>query len=224
MQPYALDLNNWDFRQGFLYSILLHLFLFFVFIFFTVTGPSPAKIYHVVDLSIGSMEPAPSESAPVLALPQEEEKDFLPLPSAAKKKKALPLPVKTVAPWPEIKPDSGKGPGAAGAARLDAGLGNGLGIKDFPYSYYTETLRKKISGHWNAKFWSDNILKRKAQVVFTIGRDGSITNPEITENSGDAQFDLICLRSVSLAAPFPPLPEGFAQDKVKIVFDFEIAE
>lgn len=75
---------------------------------------------------------------------------------------------------------------------------------------------------WQAAFWRDNRLERKAQIIFTIKRDGMLAGADIEEKSGDSNFDLACLRGVSQAAPFPPLPEGLPE-KIRVIFDFEIS-
>ncbi|MBI2070634.1 MAG: TonB C-terminal domain-containing protein [Elusimicrobia bacterium] len=175
------------------------------------------KNYYTVDLSIGSTAPRTASSGlsggPANVLVPQESEDFLKTPSKAKTKdKPVAVPKTTAmkaAPGPK-------------SAKSLVGLGTGAG--NFPYPFYLEALRSKIALNWDPSFWRSGLLVRQAQVAFTINRDGTVTKPELTERSGDAMFDQACVRSVMLAAPFQPLPQGLKQDQLKIVFDFAVAE
>lgn len=138
----------------------------------------------------------------------QEEEDSLKLPSLKKQKKAQPI----------LRSNGGK-------TRVGSGtrIGGGGGLADAPYPFYMEAIRRKIANFWDMQYWRDHFLIREAQAVFIINKDGSISSVELSEKSGDPVFDLTCLRSIGLAAPFPPLPQGFEEEKLKIVFDFEIA-
>lgn len=143
-----------------------------------------------------------------------ENKDFLETPSSKKSAKTQVI----------SKDQAARAtPKGSGPAKSQATIGAGSGISNFPYPFYIESLRNKIAGYWDIAYWRNNLLARKAQVQFTINRDGTVGPAEFTEQSGDSLFDMACLRSVTLAAPFQPLPQGLAQEKLKIVFDFEIA-
>ncbi len=202
-------------REGFLYSSLFHAFIALAFLQHFLIGPQQKKNYYVVDLSLSSLPSGSSLGTQDIATLPENE-DYLSTPSTEKNKKQT----KPQSPIPKAASIASPHFGA-GSARSSVGAGSGIG--NFPFPFYIETIQRKIAAQWNSTYWKDSYLLRRAQTAFIIHKDGSIAAPELTEKSGDSYYDLACLRSVSLAAPFPPLPEGFAPDKLKIVFDFEIA-
>jgi len=224
-------------KEALTYSALFHAA-------FLVAGwhglPRPAgapKAYYALDLSLEAISgpargPASLETWKPMTepLPPEEHKDFLETPAKERTVvKAPPRPVSLEAPARVeslastfSRAPSAAGPGAGapgGAGRSSASFGDGLA--NFPHAFYAESVRRKIAANWQAGFWRENLLSRRAQISFILRRDGTIVKPYLAERSGDANFDLTCLRGVEMAAPFPPLPKGFAGNEIKILFDFE---
>lgn len=58
-------------------------------------------------------------------------------------------------------------------------------------------------------------MGKKAVVRAVIARDGSLQSAELSHTSGAPAWDEAALRAVRDAAPFPPLPEGFAHPTVE---------
>lgn len=89
---------------------------------------------------------------------------------------------------------------------------------DFKYSYYTTAIVKKISRYWQ---WSNSYSSYRAVIYFRIEKDGFVKFVEIKESSGDEGFDENALRSVQLASPFAPLPDGYNQEHLGVYFEFK---
>jgi len=89
---------------------------------------------------------------------------------------------------------------------------------DFKYSYYTTAIVKKISRYWQ---WSNSYSSYRAVVYFRIEKDGFVKFVEIKESSGDEGFDENAVRSVQLASPFAPLPDGYNQEHLGVYFEFK---
>jgi TonB family protein len=59
-------------------------------------------------------------------------------------------------------------------------------------------------------------------MAFTILRDGSVTDVEVTQPSGLPEVDRSALRAVLASNPLPALPPDYSGNKVKVklYFDF----
>jgi len=105
-----------------------------------------------------------------------------------------------------------------------AGFGNGVGGigTSFPYSYYIDTLRSKISAAWYNSLVSPGLKGKFYSVVyFRIYRDGKIGDLKIERRSGIVSLDLSALRAVENASPFAPLPSDFYSQYLIVHFKFE---
>ncbi|MDD5021426.1 MAG: TonB family protein [Endomicrobiaceae bacterium] len=89
---------------------------------------------------------------------------------------------------------------------------------NFKYNYYTNTIVKKIGKYWQ---WSSSYASFRAVVYFKIDRNGAVHSVKIKESSGDDDFDQNALRSVQLASPFAPLPEGYREKDLGVYFEFK---
>ena len=89
---------------------------------------------------------------------------------------------------------------------------------NFKYNYYTNTIVKKIGKYWQ---WSSSYASFRAVVYFKIDRNGAVHSVRIKESSGDDDFDQNALRSVQLASPFAPLPEGYLEKDLGVYFEFK---
>jgi len=85
------------------------------------------------------------------------------------------------------------------------------------YGPYMQDLQARIKRAWHPLKGGES---KKAKVVFTVSRDGSITRLHTVNSAGDAAVDAAGLKAVENAAPFRPLPEG-APTSVDIEFTFD---
>ena len=90
--------------------------------------------------------------------------------------------------------------------------------KNFKYSYYTNTIVKKISKYWQ---WSSVTSAYRAVVYFKIARDGSAYDIKIKESSSDQNFDQNAIRAIQLASPFAPLPASYEDNYLGVYFEFK---
>jgi TonB family protein len=104
------------------------------------------------------------------------------------------------------------------------GFGDGVGGigSSFPYSYYIDTLRTKISSAWYSSLVSPGLKGKFFTVVyFKIFRNGKIGDLKIERKSGIVSLDLSALRAVENASPFAPLPDDFYSKFLIVHFKFE---
>jgi len=58
-------------------------------------------------------------------------------------------------------------------------------------------------------------------VLFEIARDGQVTGSKVEQSSGNSWYDQSALRAIVEANPFPPLPEGFPGQSLRVHFGFD---
>ena len=125
-----------------------------------------------------------------------------------------------------------KGPGGSGLTIGAGGPGYGegsgmglagqIGLSSFPYVYYLQAVRDKISSRWFTSLVDTGITGTfQVAVYFRIFRNGTISTVEIRESSGIRSLDMSASRAVMTAAPFPPLPPEYDEEYLGIILIFE---
>ncbi len=153
--------------------------------------PQPVTKPHLV-------QPAP-KPAPV-EKPKEEKPKSQPAPA---KKTQEPAPKKQEAMFKH------------------AGLGAKVeGVQALGYNYYLQQMLERIAENWQDP-QTRKAGKLSATVMFTIERNGALTEIKLEKSSGDRLFDEICLRAVMVTAKLPPLPAEFRAPRLKIHLEFE---
>jgi len=95
-----------------------------------------------------------------------------------------------------------------------------LDVSDFPFTYYLQTIVRKVSEKWVPPSQVAEPGQRTL-VLFEIGRDGKIGNPKIERSSGNVLYDQAALRAVMEASPFPELPKEFTARILRVHLGFE---
>jgi protein TonB len=92
---------------------------------------------------------------------------------------------------------------------------------EFAFPGYLNNIVRQIA----IKFKPRNPAARlKAEVRFLIHRDGSVSDIQFIKRSGNFSFDLEAQGAVEAAASalaFGPLPDGFPDDALPVVFSFD---
>ncbi len=174
-----------------------------------VTQPSTSQS-TVKEMPVPTAKPAPKTPARVTP---SEAKPKPVAKAAAPEAKATPQP-KTAA------PKAGGGP--VGDKGTDVATVRSDGI-EFPFPGYLNNIVRQIA----LKFKPRNPAARlKAEVRFLIHRDGSVSDLTFVRRSGNFSFDLEAEGAVEAASSvraFGPLPEGFPDDVLPVVFAFDPA-
>jgi TonB family protein len=92
--------------------------------------------------------------------------------------------------------------------------------KDFPYPAYLHNIITQIA----LRFDPRQKQALSADVQFVIRRDGSVFSISIVKASGSYGFDLEAKGAVEQAGAaraFGPLPEGFSDDALTVIFTFD---
>jgi protein TonB len=125
--------------------------------------------------------------------------------------KAVPQP-KTQAPKAGGGPVGGKGTDVA-TVRTD-------GI-EFAFPGYLNNIVRQIAINFRPRNTNASL---KAEIRFLIHRDGSVSDLTFIRRSGNFSFDLEAqgaVEAASSAGRFGPLPDGFADDVLPVVFSFD---
>jgi TonB family protein len=113
------------------------------------------------------------------------------------------------------KPGFGEGGGIGG-------LADQIGESNFPFTWYTTTVRDKISSNWFQSLVDPGVSGTfQVAVYFRIFKDGSISTVDIKESSGIKTLDQSAVRAVMRSANFPPLPDGYDESYLGIILIFE---
>jgi protein TonB len=117
-------------------------------------------------------------------------------------------------------PKAGGGP--VGGKGNDVATVRSDGI-EFPFPGYLNNIVRQIALNFRPR---NPDARLKAEVRFLIHRDGSVSNIEFIRHSGNYSFDLEAQGAVDAAASargFGPLPDGFTDDVLPVVFSFDPA-
>ena len=114
---------------------------------------------------------------------------------------------------------------ALGAGTTQAGLGiTGAAGGDFGsrFSWYVEAVQRRISGNWLASTVDPSVATAPRVVVtFTILRDGSVANIQLTQRSNNSSVDSSATRAVQDSSPLARLPAEYSGSSVNVEFWFD---
>ena len=187
-----------------------------------VTTPAPATPTPLTPAPAAPASPTPAP--PARATPEPERMKAPPTKARAVKapKTATPNAATNAAksppkasPRPADAPRAGGGP--TGGRGADVANVRTEGI-EFPYPGYLQNVVRRIALEFKP---SPNSALR-AEVSFLIRRDGSISGLRLVTRSGSFSFDQDAMGAVEAASrSFGPLPEGFTDDVLPVIFSFD---
>jgi len=173
--------------------------------------------------AIGEVRPAqetprtPPQVTPPAPTPPKQS--VMPIPRALPQKTPpRTTPVERPATPAENTPAPRAGGGPIGDKGTDVATVQTEGI-DFPFPGYLNNIVRQIALRFNP---SDANSGRRADVRFVIRRDGSVIGLQFVNKSGSYAFDLEAQGAVEAASrEFGPLPDGFRDDALPVVFSFD---
>jgi len=143
-----------------------------------------------------------------------------PVPSARRPpERATPLPASSAATQPRKDIAATAGGGPTGGRGADVVTVRTEGI-EFPYGGYLDNIVRQIA----LNFHPPRNAALRAEVAFLIRRDGSASNFRFVRRSGNYAFDLEAqgaVEAASNARGFGPLPDGFRDDVLPVIFSFD---
>jgi TonB family protein len=101
-----------------------------------------------------------------------------------------------------------------------AGPGGGDFSGRFPA--YVDAVRNRVSSNWMQSSVDASVRwAPRAMFTFQILRDGTVTNVQLTQSSGNRSVDNSALRAILSSSPVSPLPSGYPGNTVTVEFWFE---
>jgi protein TonB len=140
-------------------------------------------------------------------------------PSAPKPATKAGAPDAKAVPQPKTEaPKAGGGP--VGGKGTDVATVRSDGI-EFPFPGYLNNIVRQIALNFKPRNTNASL---KAEIRFLIHRDGSVSDLTFIRRSGNFSFDLEAqgaVEAASSARRFGPLPDGFPDDVLPVVFSFD---
>lgn len=214
-------------------SAALHVGAAAAFFLLTTHAPVAQPPIYKVDLvaappgrrAIGVVAPTPIPPAPPLrtpppahAVPTAKVAPVAKVPPHAAPPKATPAPTTAKPPPQSSQPLPKAGGGNVGGTGADVGTVHIEGA-DFPFPGYLENIVRQVRLNFQP---DDPSAELRAEVAFLIRRDGSVAGFRFITRSGDYGFDLEAQGAIEHAGPaFGPLPDGFHDDVLPVVFSFD---
>ena len=110
--------------------------------------------------------------------------------------------------------------GIQGSGGIDIGPASVLGNR---FGAYVDLMRDRISMHWNTASVHSQ-PSQKCAVTFTIARNGTVTNVQVSQPSGDYLLDTSAKRAVLDSNPLPPLPAQFERNDATVELWFQLKQ
>ena len=174
----------------------------------SVTQPTATQS-SVKEMPLPTAKPAPR--TPARATPTQGK--------VAQSQKVAPPTEAKVTPQPRTAaPKAGGGP--TGGKGTDVATVRSDGI-EFPFPGYLTNIVRQIALNFKPR---NPAARLKAEVRFLIHRDGSVSDITFIRKSGNFSFDLEAQGAVEAASSvrgFGPLPDGFPDDVLPVVFSFD---
>jgi protein TonB len=210
-------------RTGVAGTVSVHVLLVAGMIFVAQRANEPAPLVYAVNL-VAAPAPGPAPrravetatpTAPPEEAPPERARETAPTPPREAPRQPVredpTLPTKSaVAPLPNERPSTGS----------DQLTFRQEGLR-FPYPEYLENIVTQIRKRWVNPTGPG--LRLRAEVAFTIHRDGTVTDIQYIRQSGQLLFDSNALGAVERAArdgAFGQLPSGWNGESLPISFSF----
>ena len=216
-------------------SVLLHAGI--IVAFFSIKPAKPPATPPIYRVNIVAAAPGPA--APGVLNPPAAPPEATKAPPPRPKSEEI-VPVQTKVPprrVPKLATPSvsekrvdRNAPAPAAAGGEEGGKGTDVAnVKiegvDFPFPGYLDNIVRQIA----LRFKPPRGQQLKAEVMFLIKRDGTITGFRFMQRSGSFTFDLEAQAAVEVAGqanargttPFGRLPSGFREDVLPVMFSFD---
>lgn len=185
---------------------------------------SPAPVYSVHLVAAPRPEPDQRRAPDVVERPAEQPAPVSERPrprrSSVSETPPPPTPERELEPAPRSTPEQELAEGVEPSTGSDPATVETSGV-DFQYPEYLNNIVAQVYQRWHRP--GGNVSLR-AEVMFLVHRDGSISNFQFLRRSGNFGFDLEAQGAIEAAAnagAFGPLPAGYPADVLPVTFFFD---
>lgn len=195
-------------------------------------APVAARVVPRQAPQVREVKPSPAERPAPAAAPQVASEPPAPLsPPASAQAEAVPTVNTSQGSPSAAAPEGVSGPAAAGGsvgshgaeapgASGAVGRGGTAGLEAYARRLYQLVVRQRRYPASAARFG----MEGTARVHLSVNRDGTLARaPRLERSSGHEVLDAEALRMIEAAAPFAPLPEGFARPAAEFVIPVDFS-
>jgi periplasmic protein TonB len=175
-------------------------------------APAPVKLQKQVKAPPEKAIPIPEKvEKPKKLSPQQQVRDLFRPPEPYKNNQVL-----------SNTPQAANTPmyGMQGSGGIDIGPASVLGTR---FGAYEALMRDRISQHWNTAS-VHSLPTQRCAISFTIARNGTVSNVQVTQPSGDYLLDTSAKRAVLDANPLPALPTQFERNDATVELWFQLKQ
>jgi periplasmic protein TonB len=214
------------------WSFALHVLAVAALVLVRPAPPPPMPPVYKVELiaapagprAIGAVDPVREAAAATPPPARAEQKAPSPVPDPTRRAPAPRTATRATTTPPRAAQRTDRAAEQARAGGGDIG-GQGTDVANvridgvpFPYPSYLTNIVNQIA----LRFVPPRGSVLSADVAFLIHRDGRVSDIRVVRRSGSVAFDLEAQGAVEAAGrQFGPLPTGFADDVLPIVFSFD---
>lgn len=166
--------------------------------------------------------PQPRSPARSPALPGLKGKDLSTLASDRSERRSPPSKPEPSPSTPEPKPPARPIPLGHPGGSPTGTPALTLNVSDFPFTYYLRQIEQKVNEKWVQPARTSE--SSRVVVLFEIARDGQVRISKVEQSSGNTLYDRSALRAVIEAAPFPPLPQEYPGQSLRVHLGFEFKQ
>lgn len=96
------------------------------------------------------------------------------------------------------------------------GIDRALTNDELKYISYEQQISWFLQASWKRHFANATHFTGKLNVRFLLDAKGNVSNVKIIQSSGNTILDDMVIKSIQIAAPFPPLPKYFEKTQYQI--------
>jgi periplasmic protein TonB len=90
------------------------------------------------------------------------------------------------------------------------------------FPWYVEAVQRRVSSNWLEATVDPSIsFAPRCTITFTILRDGTVTNIQVTQSSGNQSVDMSGVRAIQSSSPLDHLPSEYGGSSVNVEFWFD---
>ncbi len=189
-------------------------------------APEPPKVAKIVTPPKPKPEPPkkiekpkPKPESKKIVKIVEKPKPIPPKPKETPKAPPKPKPVEKPQPKPDPKPEKKVEKTNQEPVKADIKMKQELPEE---LEYWGRLVKRKVEKYWHVPTGIRMDEKENEAIVsFFLDRDGDlIGRPEVMKEALDKSLGSSGVRAIQLAAPFPPLPEGFESPEQQVIYVF----
>jgi protein TonB len=173
-------------------------------------APQPVTPQAKVKAPLPDAIPIPSRFDKTKKLSKREEAKMVYRPPVEYKTNQLYSPTAPAAVSPMF--------GTHGSGGIDVGPASVLGTR---FGAYVDLMTDRIAQHWNRADVHAS-PSQKCLVTFTIARNGTVSDVQVTQPSGNYVLDNSAKRAILDASPLPELPRELGKDSAKVDLWFQL--